>query len=154
MVLCRILCSYELRWALRNYRDTGKLSNELGLWLDMAEDLNLDDYRQALHQRDQIRAAWVALRPICDAMLALSSPGPAPALDFLADAGESAYTFKTGSPSFNAATSLMGAPAITLPLMAVDRLPLGVQLIGHAHEDWTLGGFAQWFMANLKKATY
>lgn len=151
VVLCRILCSYELRWALRNYRDTGKLSQELGLWLDMAEDLTLDDYRQALAQRETIRAAWTRLRPLCDALLTLSSPGPAPALDFLADAGESAYSFKTGSPSFNAATSAMGAPAITVPIMALDRLPVGVQLIGHAHEDWTLAGYARWFMQSLKR---
>ncbi len=149
VVLCRILCSYEMRWALRNYRDTGKLSAELGLWLDMAEDLTLDDYRQALAQRETIRAAWGRLRPLCDAMLTLSSPGPAPALDYLADAGESAYAFKTGSPSFNAATSVMGAPAITIPMMALRQLPLGVQLIGHAHEDWQLSGYARWLQQSI-----
>lgn len=151
VVLCRILCSYEMRWALRNYRDTGKLSQELGLWLTMAEDITLNDYRQALHDRDNIRAAWRALQPEADAMLTLSSPGPAPASDFLADAGESAYSFKTGSPAFNAATSLLGSPAITVPHMSVDGMPLGVQLIGQAHEDWRISGYANWLMSTLQR---
>ncbi len=29
MVLCRILCSYEMRWALRHYQSTGLLSDDL-----------------------------------------------------------------------------------------------------------------------------
>jgi len=151
VVLCRILCSYEMRWALRNYQDTGLLSKELGLWLAMAEDLTLEDYRQALHTRENIRSAWQALQPYADAFVTLSSPGPAPALDFLADAGESAYAFKTGSPSFNAATSLLGSPAITVPLMSVGGMPQGIQLIGHSHQDWPLCGFAAWFMNDLKR---
>lgn len=151
VVLCRILCSYEMRWALRNYQDTGLLSKELGLWLTLAEELSLDDYRQALHTRDNIRSAWQALQPHADAMVTLSSPGPAPALDFLANAGESAYAFKTGSPSFNAATSLLGSPAITVPLMSVAGMPQGIQLIGHAHQDWSLCGYAAWFMSSLNR---
>lgn len=150
IVLCRILCSYEMRWALRNYHETGLLSDELGLWLDMAEALTPDDYRQALQQRWAMRDAWRALRPLADAMITLSSPGPAPPLDFLADAGEPAYAFKTGSPSFNAATSALGSPAITVPLLAVGAMPVGVQLIGHAHQDWELAGYARWLMNNVQ----
>lgn len=150
VVLCRILCSYEMRWALRNYQDTGKLSKELGLWLTMAEDITLEDYRQALHTRENIRTAWRALEPEADALLSLSSPGPAPALDYLASAGESAYAFKTGSPSFNAFTSLLGSPTITIPMMSVAGMPLGVQLIGQAHTDWQLSGYAGWMMNSLQ----
>lgn len=151
VVLCRILCSYEMRWALRNYQETGQLSEPLGLWLTMAEDITLNDYRQALHDRENIRAAWRALQPEADAMLTLSSPGPAPARDFQADAGESAYAFQTGSPAFNAATSLMGAPAITVPHLSIAGMPLGIQLIGQAHEDWRLCGYANWLMRSLSR---
>ncbi|MFK7966027.1 MAG: amidase [Burkholderiaceae bacterium] len=153
VVLCRILCSYEMRWALRNYQDTGLLSKELGVWLAMAENLTLDDYRQALHTREDIRTAWRALQPHADAMLTLSSPGPAPALDFLAEAGEPAYAFKTGSPSFNAATSLLGSPAITVPMMSIDGMPQGIQLIGHEHQDWPLCGFGAWFENALERVS-
>ena len=71
----------------------------------MAEELTLEDYRQALHERENIRAAWLALQPEADAAITLASPGPAPAIDFLADAGEPGYAYKTGSPAFNSATS-------------------------------------------------
>jgi Asp-tRNA(Asn)/Glu-tRNA(Gln) amidotransferase A subunit family amidase len=50
----------------------------------------------------------------------------------------------TGLPAFNAATSVLGAPTITLPLMAVDGLPVGVQLIGQMHTDATLSALAGW----------
>lgn len=151
VVLCRILCSYEMRWALRNYQDTGLLSKELGLWLSMAEDITLEDYRQALHERENIRAAFRALQTEGDAALTLSSPGPAPPVDFLADSGEPAYAFKTGSPSFNAATSLLGAPALTVPHMSVEAMPAGVQLIGQANEDWRLCGYGGWLMDSLNR---
>lgn len=150
VVLCRILCSYEMRWALRNYKATGLLSDELSLWLEMAEELTPEDYRQALQRREQMRSALAAIRPLADALITLSSPGPAPQLGYLAASGESAYAFKTGSPSFNAATSVLGAPAITVPLMAVGGLPVGLQLIGHPHSDWPLAGYATWLMNTLE----
>ena len=147
--LCRVLCSYEMRWALRNYRDTGLLSEELCLWLEKAEQLTLDDYRKALHRREQIRSDFAALQPLADAIITLASPGPAPPLDFLAESGEPDYAFKTGSPAFNAATSVLGTPAVTVPLMAVRGLPVGVQLIGHPHTDWALTGHANWLMDTI-----
>ena len=148
--LCRILCSYEMRWLLRAYQRTGLLSDELGGWLEMAEGLGPDDYRLALEQRALMRTALEALRPLADALLTLSSPGPAPARDFVADSGESSYGFVTGSPVFNAATSALGVPAITVPLLSVDGLPVGVQLIGHPHTDWSLAGQARWMLNTLE----
>ena len=149
VALCRVLCSYEMRWALRNYRDTGLLSEELCLWLEKAEQLTLDDYRKALHRREQIRSDFAALQPLADAIITLASPGPAPPLGYLAESGEPDYAFKTGSPAFNAATSVLGTPAVTVPLMAVRGLPVGVQLIGHPHTDWELTGHANWLMDTI-----
>jgi Asp-tRNA(Asn)/Glu-tRNA(Gln) amidotransferase A subunit family amidase len=45
---------------------------------------------------------------------------------------------------FNEASSILGAPAINLPLLAVDRAPLGVQLLGRWHEDEPLTAAARW----------
>ena len=148
--LCRIICSCELRWALRAYQRTGLLSKQLGGWLEMAEELGLDDYREALQQRAAMRADLEAVRPLADALFTLSSPGPAPPLDFVSGSGENSYGFVTGSPSFNAATSALGAPAITIPLIAIGGMPLGVQLIGHPHSDWPLAGHARWMMNSLR----
>lgn len=146
--LCRVLCSYEMRWALRAYQATGKLSKELGRWLEMAEALGPDDYRQALQHRAAMRADLEAIRPLADAILTLSSPGPAPALGHVASSGEASYGFVTGSPAFNAATSVLGAPAITVPMLAIGGMPVGVQLIGHPHDDWTLTSYARWLLAS------
>jgi Asp-tRNA(Asn)/Glu-tRNA(Gln) amidotransferase A subunit family amidase len=79
---------------------------------------------------------------VADAMISLSSVGPAPAMT---NAGmDSGVSHTTGLPAFNAWTSLTGAPAITLPLLAVHGLPVGVQLIGQHHGDHQLTGIAQW----------
>ncbi len=48
------------------------------------------------------------------------------------------------APIFNEASSVLGAPAINLPLLAVDRAPLGVQLLGRWHEDERLTAAARW----------
>ena len=147
VVLSRIICSYELRWAFRNYRDTGLLSEDLGVWLEMAEGLTLNDYRDALQKRETMRHHMAKLAPLADAMITLSCAGPAPPLDYLADSGESGYAFKTGDPAFNAATSALGAPAVTVPLLGIDGMPTGIQLIGQPHTDWQLVGCARWLMA-------
>ena len=86
------------------------------------------------------------IAPLADAMITLSCVGPAPPLDHLADSGEPGYAFKTGDPAFNAATSALGAPAITVPLLGIRGLPTGIQLIGQAHSDWPLAGHARWLM--------
>ena len=148
--LCRIICSYEIRWALRNYRETGLLSQDLTIWLELAEKMTLEDYRLALQKRDDIRAWFANLGPLSDGIITLSSPGPAPLIDYLADSGESTYSFKTGSPSFNAATSLIGAPALTVPMMSVRSLPVGIQLIGQLNMDWNLTGYAAWLLDNIR----
>ena len=150
MVLCRILCSYEMRWALRHYQSTGLLSDDLSLWLEMAEAITLDDYRKALEKRERMRASLAALKGLASAMITLSAPGPAPELGALTPSGESGYAFKTGSPAFNAATSALGSPALTLPLAAVRGLPLGIQLIGQPHTDWDLTGYGAWLQQSIR----
>ena len=65
---------------MRNYRDTGKLSKELTLWLDMSEELTPDDYRDALAStRTDASATFAALAPLADGLITLSlAQGPAP----------------------------------------------------------------------------
>jgi len=49
-----------------------------------------------------------------------------------------------GSAIFNEASSVLGAPAINLPLLAVDAAPLGVQLLGRWQGDERLTAVARW----------
>ena len=98
----------------------------------------------------EIRNALIALSPLADGLITLSSPGPAPSLSQLVDSGEPEFAYKTGNPSFNAVTSALGLPCITLPMLGITGMPMGVQLMGQHHSDWTLTGYASWMIQNLK----
>ncbi len=51
----------------------------------------------------------------------------------------------TGSPAFCTAWTLIGAPAITLPLLSgPNGLPVGVQLVGRKGDDARLLRTARW----------
>lgn len=55
----------------------------------------------------------------------------------------------TGSPVFNAMWTYLGVPAVTLPLLDVDGLPLGVQLVGKRRDDGRLLRTARWLIEHL-----
>jgi Asp-tRNA(Asn)/Glu-tRNA(Gln) amidotransferase A subunit family amidase len=52
----------------------------------------------------------------------------------------------TGSPMFNALWTYLGMPCISLPLLEVDGLPLGVQLVGKRGGDGDLLRTSNWVM--------
>jgi Asp-tRNA(Asn)/Glu-tRNA(Gln) amidotransferase A subunit family amidase len=52
----------------------------------------------------------------------------------------------TGSPMFNALWTYLGMPCISLPLLEVDGLPVGVQLVGARGNDAHLLRVADWMM--------
>ena len=82
-----------------------------------------------------MRRRLAPLADLADGLITLAATGPAPeGLDW------------TGDPVFNAPATTLGAPAITLPLLAVDALPLGLQLIGFQDRDADLFGIAGWLM--------
>src|SRR5262245_43774140 len=117
--------SWESRWPLNTYRerDASKLSRTMLLAL-LAEAMSLDDYRNDLAQRDKARALYAELAGDCDACISLSAPAAAPlGLD------------STGDPACTAHASLLGIPAISLPLLQDDGLPLGLQVTGFTNRD-------------------
>jgi len=153
LALCRDICAYELRWTLENLieRHGSGLSDSMMSRLDLARAMSRDDYRLALHLRDEARRAFAAIAGLADGLISLSSIGPAPAMNNrLKDSG---ITHTTGLPSFNACTSVLGAPAITLPLLAVSGLPVGVQVIGHLHSDAALTATAAWLRDHVAPVT-
>jgi Asp-tRNA(Asn)/Glu-tRNA(Gln) amidotransferase A subunit family amidase len=57
----------------------------------------------------------------------------------------------TGLPVFNTLWTLLGLPAVTLPLMqGPNGMPLGVQLVGRRGLDGRLLRTARWLMDDLK----
>jgi len=66
-------------------------------------------------------------------------------------AGQPLAPRPTGDFVFNAPSSMLFAPVVTIPLMSVGGMPVGVQLMGQQHEDARMTGLARWFTENLKR---
>jgi Asp-tRNA(Asn)/Glu-tRNA(Gln) amidotransferase A subunit family amidase len=136
------ICEYELRWPLNVYRELGpgKLSDHMRKRMRRAEATTADDYRACLARRELVKTRLAALEPVVDALVSLSQPGIAPlGLGY------------TGNTVFNAPASVSGGPAISLPLMAVDGMPLGFQLMGFAHGDARAAGIARWILDSYQR---
>ncbi len=126
---------WESRWPINTYRarNPDKLTRFALDRLADAERMTLEQYRERLTERAQIRATYAALAQDCDAALTLSATGPAPlGLE------------STGDPIFVVAGSCLGVPAISLPLLEVEGLPLGLQLLGFLDADAGLIAMATW----------
>jgi Asp-tRNA(Asn)/Glu-tRNA(Gln) amidotransferase A subunit family amidase len=78
----------------------------------------------------------------------LSCPGPAPL--WPGDVkGKPLAPRPTGDFVFNAPSSMLFAPAVTVPLMSVGGLPVGVQVMGQQHEDARMTGVARWLLGEV-----
>lgn len=55
----------------------------------------------------------------------------------------------TGNAAFAVVSSYLRSPAASLPLLAVDTLPIGVQVIGFRGRDADLIAIARWISATL-----
>lgn len=140
------LSAWEQRWSLKNLLEQhpGTLGPALLDQLAIAEALCLDDFRSALDERNEARAKHAALSSVGDAVISLASVGPAPiAVEAMSS------PFPTGDVAFSCVSSLLGAPAISVPVLAVDGMPLGLQLMGQQHMDEALTGTARWVAASL-----
>jgi Asp-tRNA(Asn)/Glu-tRNA(Gln) amidotransferase A subunit family amidase len=117
---------WESRWPLNTYRnrDAGKVSPVMLQRLAEAEAMTLDDYRRDIAQRDKVRALYAELAAECDACVGLAAPRAAPiGLEH------------TGDPSCTVHASLIAMPAVTLPVLADEGLPLGLQITGFLNSD-------------------
>jgi Asp-tRNA(Asn)/Glu-tRNA(Gln) amidotransferase A subunit family amidase len=118
--------AWEWRWPLNTYRerDANKLSRAMLDRLAEAERMSLDQYREDLAHRDEVRARYAELEADCDACISLSAPAAAPL-----------GVGSTGDPNCTVHASLLGIPAISLPMLQDDGLPLGLQIAGFVNGD-------------------
>jgi Asp-tRNA(Asn)/Glu-tRNA(Gln) amidotransferase A subunit family amidase len=127
--LCANIIAWESRWPINTYqaRDASKLSQAM---LDLgarAEALTLDDYRRDITERARRRAIYQSLEAEFDACVTLTAPGAAPVgLGW------------TGDAAFVVPGSMLGVPAISLPVLQDEGLPLGLQVLGFAGADAAL----------------
>ena len=139
------ITGWENRWTYRGLADADPqgISHRAHGVLAKAEAMTADDYQALLAERAAAQAIFAAIAPIADAAITLSCPGPAPYWDPEApDAG--AVSRPTGDAIFNYPSSFLFAPAATAPMLAVDGMPVGVQVMGAPGQDAHVSGIARW----------
>ncbi|MCX8132372.1 MAG: amidase [Roseococcus sp.] len=144
------IVSFENRWWMleleRNHPEA--LSARAKARLRASEALSVEDVRAALAEREAMRAAMARLAPLVDALIAPASPGIAPLWDPAAP-GAAENPRPTGDIACNAATSALGVPCVTLPVMAVEGMPFAAQVIAQPHQDARATAIARWLRSAL-----
>jgi Asp-tRNA(Asn)/Glu-tRNA(Gln) amidotransferase A subunit family amidase len=117
-----------------------KLSPQLAAQIEKGQAVRAVDYQRALHAVPKVVESFDDLfLERYDAILTPASLGTAPK-------GLGA----TGDPVFCSLWTLLGMPAISLPLMQGENgLPLGVQLVGRRNFDARLMRTARWLTSRV-----
>jgi Asp-tRNA(Asn)/Glu-tRNA(Gln) amidotransferase A subunit family amidase len=140
------ITAWENRWWQRNLVDMSPdgVSDRAKGVLAKAEAMSLSDYRAALVEREAAQLSHARIAPLADAAITLACPGPAPQWSNAASNPR-----PTGDPVFNYPSSMLFAPAVTVPMMGVGGMPVGVQLMGQQHEDARVTAMARWLLASV-----
>ena len=143
--ICQAITGWENRWYQRNMatEQGGGLSARAMATLERAEAMTPADYEAALTERAQAQIAHEQLGSHVDAIISLSCPGPAPLWPGDIE-GQPLAPRPTGNAVFNYATSMLFAPVVSVPMLGVQGLPVGVQLVGQQHEDARMTAIATW----------
>jgi Asp-tRNA(Asn)/Glu-tRNA(Gln) amidotransferase A subunit family amidase len=136
------IIAWESRWPLNTYRtrDASKLSQAMLDLAARADAMTLDDYRRDIGERQKRRATYQALAMEFDACVTLSALGAAPV-----------GLGSTGDAAFVIPGSMLGVPAISLPVLRDEGLPLGLQVLGFADADAALFSTAGSVLALLQQ---
>lgn len=148
--ICNPITAWENRWAHRNLVDQfpDGPSTRLKEGLAKAEEMTADDYHALLARRAAAQAIHARVGPMADGAILLSAPGPAPL--WPGDRpGEPLAPRPTGSPVCNFGTSMLFAPAATVPMMGVGGMPVGVQIMGLPGEDAAATAMARWLLESV-----
>lgn len=145
--LSNSITGWENRWYQRNLVDLQPegVSERAKATLARAEKMSVDDYRAVVMDRAAAHQRHAAIAPLADAVITLSCPGPAPL--WPGDKpGQPLAPRPTGDSVFNTPSSILFAPALTMPLLSVGGLPVGVQFMGQQNEDARITAFARWML--------
>jgi Asp-tRNA(Asn)/Glu-tRNA(Gln) amidotransferase A subunit family amidase len=132
--------AWEGRWPLNTYADldASKLSQGARDRLKVAEATTQKQYGELIAKRTVARDAYAKVASRYDAFVTLGACGAAPI-----------GLGSTGNTAMNVAASLLGCPALTLPLLHDEGLPLGLQLFGAADRDAALFDVANWIARDV-----
>jgi len=130
--------NFEREWQ----KGPKKLSEKLRSLIERGREVRAVDYQRALRMVAPVNEAFDDLfMQRYDAILTPASLGTAPK-----------GLKSTGDPSFCTLWTLLGLPAVSLPLMkGRNGLPLGVQLVGRRNFDARLMRTARWLTEKLSR---
>lgn len=132
----------------RNYRHYAErhgdlLSELMHEAVAKGHEISATEFLAACDWPEVLRAGLDQIFERYDVLVTPAAPGEAPrGLE------------STGDPAFNALWTLLGVPAVTVPLMVGENgMPLGVQLVGRKGQDERLMRVAAWLANNLAAHT-
>ena len=121
----------------KEHRD--RMSAEFNALLDEGAGIAEREYGEALARTDQLRKDFSQTTSSYDAIITPPAAGEAPAT-----------LEQTGNPTFCTMWTLLGVPAITIPVgFGPAGLPLGLQIVGRMREDDHTVAVAAWCEAQL-----
>ena len=150
VAICGAITRWENRWGHRNLvaLKGEYVSDRLKASLKLAEAMSPDDYRAALAARESAQRCHDMVAPLADAAITLSCPGPAPLWPGDIQ-GQPLLPRPTGDAIFNTPSSMLFAPCVTMPLMAVSGMPVGAQVMGQQHQDAKMTAIARWILETI-----
>lgn len=137
----RLIMAYEgaRHFGDLQQRHRNEMSARFNELLDEGAALSSADYRGALAATHELRRDFPRVVSGYDALITPPAPGEAPAT-----------LEETGSPAFCTIWTLLGVPAITIPVgLGARGLPIGLQIVGRAGEDDRTLAVASWCEAHL-----
>ncbi|MGO9461355.1 MAG: amidase [Rhodomicrobium sp.] len=134
----RTIMLTELALNYARYYEMGKerLSTTLREAIEAGRGMLAVDYAEALRERERLYERFATLIEPFDAILTLPAAGPAPR-----------GIETTGNPVFCTLWTYLGVPALNLPLLEVNGMPLGIQLVGQRFGEEKLFRAAVWLLS-------
>ncbi len=134
------ITTYEMKWPYEQYvqKHGDLIEKRVHDRMAHAARMTPAHYSGLLADKQLMRERARSILAGSDGFITLTAPGPAPL-------GRS----NTGSRAYQVYATFLGIPAFSLPLLTVERMPLGVQLIGMAGADGALAATANWLMKTM-----
>jgi Asp-tRNA(Asn)/Glu-tRNA(Gln) amidotransferase A subunit family amidase len=135
------LTTYEMKWPYEKYVNKfgGLLESRVLDRMAHAVTMTPAHYASLLAGQQAMREHAHKTLAGSDGFITLTAPGPAPVT-----------RDHTGSRAYQINATFLGIPAFSLPLLTVERMPLGVQLIGMAGADGALAAIANWVTKTME----